>query len=431
MKVLFPFSLKSGRYKVTGDNTSNGRTASVGVVTKTLQSDHYFIQTGIVNICLILLASLCACQNAKAPKQVNTESENYENKFFTLNFESDNSGISDFKNQFFTTFPHNDPTLGDVVYDKARWIQGDMINVKEKNGLFAYVKYREDDSAFDSFRFTTKAYFNLNEKTKKILFVFKGSLPSKNGMWPAWWLNGSREDTWIYKDDKPALTDELLNRYSGKGNFYDTPSSVNNTDWPGAGEVDIIENINGNDKIHNTLHTCPQMCDSEWNNDGVVINCANSKPGDVNPGCSGRNYEIEKLEGTFACLWEPEAIGFYYWEPGSELVENGGPLSSKPNPDLWTGNTLKNTVKLIETDTPCNVAEHQSWQCENCTESNSCRFQNMKMIFNVTLCGVWAGNKFDDTPDSFNNCKEYIMGEGKDEIDNQFMKIEYVSVQKI
>ncbi len=46
--LLFPFSWKSGRYKVAGDNTSNGRTASVGVVTNTLQSDDCFKQTGIM-----------------------------------------------------------------------------------------------------------------------------------------------------------------------------------------------------------------------------------------------------------------------------------------------------------------------------------------------------------------------------------------------
>ena len=55
----------------------------------------------------------------------------------------------------------------------------------------------------------------------------------------------------------------------------------------------------------------------------------------------------------------------------------------------------------------------------------------MKMIFNATLCGKWAGNKFDDTENSFQNCKAYIFGEGKETINNQFMKIEYVSVSKI
>ena len=385
----------------------------------------------LVRIILFLLVGLSACQNAEAPEQVKTELGNYENQFFTLDFENESPGFSDFENHFFTNFPHNDPTLGDVVYDQAKWIHDDMIDLKEKDGLFAYTKFREDSKGFDSFRFTSKAFYNLNEATTKILFVFKGSLPSEKGMWPAWWLNGSKEDTWIYTDINPAFTDDLLNRYSGKGNYYDTPSSVNSTDWPGAGEIDIIENINGDTEVHNTLHTCAQMCDSEWNDDGVIINCANAKPNDVNPGCSGSTYNVEQLAGTFACLWEQDAIRFYYWEPGSAVKENGGPLSAQPNPDLWTGGTLKNTVKLLETDAKCDDALHQPWQCKNCAESNTCQFQNMKMIFNVTLCGAWAGNTFDDTANAFSNCEAYIRGEGKSNIDNQFMKIEYVSVNPL
>ncbi len=130
-------------------------------------------------------------------------------------------------------------------------------------------------------------------------------------------------------------------------------------------------------------------------------------------------------------FWEKESIRFYYWENGLDVDGEGGPLSSEPNPDLWEGTHLKNSVKLLETDAECNDDLHMSWQCENCAESNKCKFQNMKMIFNATLCGVWAGNIFDSTASSFNNCKEYIRGEGAKDIDNQFMKIEYVSVKKL
>jgi hypothetical protein len=306
-----------------------------------------------------------------------------------------------------------------------------MIKTDKNNGLYSYVKFREDSTGFDSFRYTTKSFYNLNDEINKILFVFKGKLPSAKGMWPAWWLNGSNENEWTYSDGIPALTDEILDRYSGVGNYYDTPSSVNATDWPSAGEIDIIENINGEMFVHNTIHTCPQMCDSEWNNDGIIINCANAKPNDVNPGCSGKKYEIKSLEGTFACLWEKEFIRFYYWEPEINVKENEGPLSSNPNPKLWDKSNLKNSVRLLETDEECTDDFHQSWQCENCSKSDKCKFQNIKMIFNVTLCGAWAGNEFDSTSNSFNNCNDYIRGEGKGIIDNQFMRIEYVSVKKL
>jgi hypothetical protein len=381
-------------------------------------------------ILLFVLFTLVGCQADKVLKQYDKEKVNYENQFFSLDFTEENVDIEELRNHFFTTFPHDDPTLGNVVYDRAKWTSKDMIKT-DNNGLYSYVKLREDSTGFDSFRYTTKSFYNLNKDVDKILFVFKGKLPSAKGMWPAWWLNGSNENEWTYSDSIPAVNDEILARYSGVGNYYDTPSSVNTTDWPSAGEIDIIENINGEKFVHNTIHTCPQMCNSEWNNDGIIINCANAKPNDVNPGCSGKKYEIKSLEGTFACLWEKEFIRFYYWEPEINVKENEGPLSSNPNPKSWDKSNLKNSVRLLETDEECNDEFHQAWQCENCSKSNKCKFQNIKMIFNVTLCGVWAGNEFDSTANSFNNCNKYITGEGRGNIDNQFMRIDFVSVNKL
>lgn len=352
-----------------------------------------------------------------------------ENRFFTLDFENGNTGLGEFKQHFFTTFPHNDPTLGDVVYDKAKWLNKDMLEVKKNEGLYSYVKYRDDEKGYDSFRYTSKSFYNLNDETKRLLFVFKGKLPSSKGMWPAWWLNGCSEDPWIYKDEKPALDDEDLNRYSGVGNFYNTPSSVNATDWPSGGEIDLIENINGEKVIHNTIHTCPQMCDSEWNGSGEIINCANPKPGDPNSGCSGRKYEVESPEGTFACLLEKKTISFYYWAPGEDVRAESGPLSSEPVTEMWDEKYLKNRVVLLETDVECDSEKHQAWQCENCDAANTCTFKNLKMIFNVTICGVWAGNKFDSTDKAFENCKEYVRTVGKEDISGQSMRIDYVSVK--
>ena len=372
-----------------------------------------------------------ACQNGNTLRVANQEDHRFENRFFTMDLTADDYVLENFSNQFFTTFPHDDPTLGDVVYDRSKWIHDDIIKLKQRDGLYSYVKFRNDSLGFDSFRYTTKSFYNLNDDVKKILFVFKGELPSSNGMWPAWWLNGSYEDSWTYRDSIPAINDELLSRYSGVGTYYDTPSPVNVTDWPGGGEIDIIENINGEELVHNTIHTCPQMCESEWNDDGIIINCANAKSTDVNPGCSGKKYTIENLEGTFACLWEAETIKFYYWDANENVKVEGGPLSPQPKPELWDNHNLKNSVRLMNSDSECNDALHQSWQCENCSERNECRFQNIKMIFNVTLCGVWAGNEFDSTENSLNNCKDYISGEGKNDIDNKFMKIEYISVKKL
>lgn len=378
-----------------------------------------------------LLGSIFSCHVNTIPKKIPFSENAIENRFFTLDFERNTYLMSDVETYFFTTFPHDDPTEGNVVYDRKKWQNIDIIDLNKGDGLYLYVKSRNDQLGYDSFRITTKAFYNLNENTKGILFVFKGQLPSNKGIWPAWWLNGSKQDAWTYKDPGTVVSDADLDKLSGIGHFYDTPSAVNGTDWPAGGEVDIIETINGDTLIHNTIHTCPQMCDSEWNNNGQIINCANAKADDPNAGCTGKPYAVASPEGTFACLWEKNTFKFYYWTPDLDVRSEGGPLSAHPDPERWTGEVLKNEVRMLETDSGCDSELHQVWQCNSCAESNTCTFTNMKMIFNATLCGKWAGNKFDDTADALQNCQKYISSEGKDKIDNQFMKIEYVAVRKI
>jgi hypothetical protein len=380
-----------------------------------------------VFVLLFLFLMPSACKPVRQNKPVE-QVPAYENHFFTLDFEKHTVSMESFRTHFFTNFPHLDPTQGTVVYDQSVWKNDDLLRIAEQEGLFATIRDRGDSLGFDSHRFTSKSYFNLNDTTRRILFVFKGSLPQAKGMWPAWWLNGSREKPWLYQDSMPILEDPGLSRFSGVGMPYNTQSAVNNTDWPAAGEIDIIENINAETIVHNTLHTCPQMCDSEWNSDGKRINCANAIPGDdVNKGCSGQPYTVDKLAGTFACLWEAESIRFYHWPEGSSVRDEGGPLSQQPDPARWTGLPLKNTVRLLTSNTPCTDTLHQDWQCRSCAGRDQCIFKNMKMVFNVTFCGIWAGTHFDATENAWDNCREYILGEGRETIDKQYMKIEYVS----
>lgn len=388
-----------------------------------------FKMTNYIKIFFISLTILIASDTFCIAQSSN--STNYENHFFFLDFENQKYDYTEVEKYFFTTFPHDDPTLGDVIYDRVKWVNDDMIKLSEYDGLYGFIKSRNDSLGFDSFRFTSKPYYNLNDNVQRILFVFKGKFPSVKGVWPAWWLNGSRQDEWLYRGDDNLTLNENLDKYSGVGKFYDTPSPVNCTDWPAAGEVDIIETINGNNIIHNTIHTCPQMCDSEWNNDGVVINCANATLIDPNSGCSGKSYLINSPEGTFACLWENNSFRFYYWEPEEDVRSIGGPLSSLPEPNSWQKSNLRNSVKLFNGSIDCNEESHKKWQCETCKGMNKCEFKNLKMIFNITLCGIWAGYQFDDRDNALNNCKNYINSEGQETINNSYIKIEYISVSRL
>jgi hypothetical protein len=383
--------------------------------------------------CLILffLSTMISCHGKQNKQDNSVNIDSIENKTFTLDFKNDNVDMANIENFFFTTFPHNDPTRGDVVYDRQKWINANMIKLIQNEGLYLYIKQRNGDNRFDSVRMTSKVFYNINENMKGLLFIFKGTLPSNKGIWPAWWLNGSRQDQWLYREKGRIANDNELDAYSGIGHFYDTPSPVNSTDWPSAGEIDIIETINGDHLIHNTIHTCPNMCDTTWNKATNLINCANAKPGvDPNPGCSGTPFYSVNAEGTFVCFWKEHSIQYYYWEPDAPVRKKGGPLSPNPDPMQWK-NQLKNEVFLHNTSMECDAAVHQEWQCKTCEKANRCKFKNMKMIFNITLCGTWAGNQFDKSPQALQNCKSYINNEGKNKINDQFMKIEYISVKKI
>jgi len=354
-----------------------------------------------------------------------------ENKCFTIDFEKTANSMTDISKYFFTTFPHNDPTQGDVVYDRKQWINNNMLKLIPNDGLYLYIKQRNGDNKFDSVRMTSKTFYNINNQTRGFLFIFKGKLPSNKGIWPAWWLNGSQQDQWLYKNIGRTANNEDLDAYSGKGHFYDTPSPVNSTDWPGAGEIDIIETINGDNLIHNTIHTCPTMCEAQWNQSAVSINCANAKPGvDPNSGCSGTPYYSINAEGTFACLWKKNSIQYYYWGPDEHVRAKGGPLSRNPDPLQWQDN-LKNEVMLKDSTSVCDEAIHQGWQCKTCEDAKTCTFKNMKIIFNITLCGIWAGNFFDNSENARQNCQAYIQNEGKTKINNQYMKIEYISIKEL
>ncbi len=382
----------------------------------------------------IALAAGCSpasdnAQTSQAGVQTPKQQE-YENLFYRMDFETKPLTLDEVSNTFFTTFPHDDPTEGDVVYDRKQWQNAQMLEVKPMDGLYLYIKERGDQVAFDSVRMTSKAYYNLHEETDKLLFVFKGKLPSQLGLWPAWWLNGSHQAKWLYQAQGQSMTDRELDASSGVGHFYDTPSAVNGTDWPAAGEIDLIETINGEKQVHNTLHTCPQMYDSLWNQSSQRINCANGKPSDPNAGCSGQAYPVSQPAGTFAVTWSKSEIEFFYWPEETEVRFTGGPLDTDPDPSLWASQ-LKNRVTLLATDATCDPDLHQPWQCNSCQNSRGSEFANMKMIFNMTLCGKWAGNQFDDSPNSLQNCRAFIFDEGRSLIDQQHIKIEYVAVQKL
>ena len=131
----------------------------------------------------------------------------------------------------------------------------------------------------------------------------------------------------------------------------------------------------------------------------------------VDPVKGKSEMELTKLGdnqvgGVFACHWKPgetsdEYLGeikFYYWEYNDRTpIEPGGPLTSSPNPEteMWNAH-LVSSVKYKKDNKFPKIDPDWSQCLNNKGEriENTCQFNNLRMIFNTTLCGDWAGNAY-------------------------------------
>ncbi|QRV76666.1 WSC domain protein [Ceratobasidium sp. AG-Ba] len=157
--------------------------------------------------------------------------------------------------------------------------------------------------------------------------------------------------------------------------------------WPNNGEIDILENVNLAKANQYTLHTGPnstctidtapaakfkvssnvmgKTCASK---EGANAGCGYSDP---SPTSYGQSFN-EAGGAVIAMEWQNEGIRIWKFDRGSipsDLQGNG----AKPNPDNW--------------NTP--VA---AWPASTCNISNEVK--NHNIIFDITLCGGWAGDDY-------------------------------------
>ena len=165
--------------------------------------------------------------------------------------------------------------------------------------------------------------------------------------------------------------------------------------------------------------------------------------GEYNSGCFGEEKILTDPSGVFVCYWKPNnnnssttindknvnilgSIKFYYWDYDNTFSEypNNSPLSSNPDPSLWDDNMISE-VEYWKEDSEVEDFE----KCLN--NYSNCKFNNMRMIFNTTVCGEWAGNVFDEDnpgPTSMEQCLSYINSEdNKQLITNQKWQISHIA----
>ncbi|KAI0079374.1 hypothetical protein K474DRAFT_649827 [Panus rudis PR-1116 ss-1] len=150
--------------------------------------------------------------------------------------------------------------------------------------------------------------------------------------------------------------------------------------WPDHGEVDILENVNEATFNQITAHT-GDSCElqNSVKTTGRLVGTKCTSSADSNSGCPfvtdqvqgnltyGRGFNMNG-GGVFAHTWTNDAITVWFFPRGQvpQDITDGN-----PNPDNWG-----TPAALFQSSDTCNIEQS---------------FQQHQIVFDITLCGDWAG----------------------------------------
>ncbi|KAI9662447.1 MAG: hypothetical protein M1821_008614 [Bathelium mastoideum] len=163
----------------------------------------------------------------------------------------------------------------------------------------------------------------------------------------------------------------------------------NGQQWPAGGEVDIIEGVNNQNGNDMTLHTNPGC--SLKNNGGFSGQMQLSKM-DCGAGGGHEGCQIADQQGGGSANGTNPSFGAGFNAAGggvyaTEWLPNGFAIWFVPRSD-------RQRLKQIKSDTPDPSTWGKPLALFNfqpgCTMSSN--FVDMKMIFDLTFCGDWAGS---------------------------------------
>ncbi|GAA6060512.1 hypothetical protein JCM10212_005593 [Sporobolomyces blumeae] len=147
-------------------------------------------------------------------------------------------------------------------------------------------------------------------------------------------------------------------------------------DWPNAGEIDIIEGVHMTTKNTQSFHTGPNctMQSTGFTNtftldSDLKYNCTLATEVLFCP-VSGAPFNL-RGGGVFVVQWNTTGIAMYQF-PRSSIPQDIS--SGNPNGLGW------GTPTAYLANTQCDIMQN---------------FHAMKIVINTNLCGVWAGNVWD------------------------------------
>ena len=394
----------------------------------------------------------------------------------------DVKNLSQLKQTFLWDNPNvdgTDPTGGlvDYSYGMSKDSSGNIIN--NINGDITWNEIKDNDTSKellseDKDGIKIKLSDNLLENktvgaprliSKKFfrggLFIFDVEhVPIGCGIWPAMWLNGfiGLPDQYHQNETNPLYNrnmEKLANTTLGRTveSFNHTCSSTNSKigrkdsylssflgrdvypmEWPGGGEIDIIEQTNFSPTNLISIHGGPRceistalqdtnfadppitndyaklqvrsVCGDKVCKDDLIIKAVENEP---RPDCPSQsasaagNAQIKVLDGfgenfnntkggVYAVQWIPKEKIYVWFYPRKffskeHLEKHNRPLSQTPNPDTWLTEEIPlNSKKYYRT-----LVSSYLLNDENAI-TDSCDLNFQSIIINITVGGGWAGN---------------------------------------
>lgn len=311
----------------------------------------------------------------------------------TYALKHDYSGPNVFEN--FQFYSDKDPTNGHVKYVDAQ--------TANSNGLAGFMPELTDKSANAQAPF----YLGVDDKTPQStagrssvrvnsIHKFNHALIIADilhmpapvcGTWPAFWTLGS------------------------------------GSDWPNAGEIDILEGVNDEPFNRYTLHTSAGIVAANHSNvhqTGIQVtkNCDVKAPDQSpNAGCStidlpgipSYGTELNDVQGgVYATLIDSEGVRIWFFARENIPADIKSGTPNPPPRDLTTVNTTGTSTKST-----WSLPNARFDSPDNAPDAFDTHLKDHQIIINIAFCGDWAGKVWKDSKSCMAlapTCEEYVSG---------------------
>lgn len=285
-------------------------------------------------------------------------------------------GFSFFDNWTFWNAP--DPTQGTVNFlDYQSALDEGLLQFNDGQPAYMRVGTQDNQANRDSVRIQDTETFNINT----LLVMDAEHIPVGCGVWPAWWSNGPN--------------------------------------WPAGGEIDIVEGVNNQQQNQATLHTsegCVAQSDPNQPSTGQLTNANCGVDGSDNTGCG---FTDTNSDNSYGQAFNDNGGGVYVMQ----WVDTGISVWFFPRNNIPADITANHPTPWTWPD------PFAHWASSGCNPNQF--FSDNTAIFDITLCGTWAGSDGSWTGSGcaastgVSTCAEYVAGTGSNFAD-AYWAVNYV-----